>query len=300
MPLHEADLSKVEAIFTDVDGTLTTKGKLSSQVLRAIEWLNAHHVKVVLVSGRPAGWGEAWVRQWPVAGAIMENGGLHFAWRKEGGGERLVKSYPQPEKQRLADRKKLQAHVQAALAHVPGAQLSSDSIYTEVDLAIDYAEDVDLGQGAAAKLEAFLAKRGVNAVRSSVHVNCWLGNFDKLTAVRRFVKVEWKKSVRPNERRYAYVGDSFNDAPMFGAFPLSIGVANVRDVLEDLEHKPAFITRAREGKGFGEIADALMRSRRSGAGRAVVTRGERIRSAAEDSPRRSDPGTSPGSRRKRS
>lgn len=257
-PLHEADLSRVEAIFTDVDGTLTTKGKLSSQVLRAIEWLNAHHVKVVLVSGRPAGWGEAWVRQWPVAGAIMENGGLHFAWR----GDRLARSYPQPEKQRAEDRKKLHAHVRAALEHVPGARLSSDSLYTEVDLAIDYAEDVDLGQGAAAKLEAFLGKRGVNAVRSSVHVNCWLGSFDKLTAVRRFVKVEWKKTVRPNERRYAYVGDSFNDAPLFGAFPLSIGVANVRDVLEDLEHQPAFITRAREGKGFGEIADALMRSRR--------------------------------------
>ena len=97
------------------------------------------------------------MRQWPVAGAIMENGGLHFAWR----GARLVKSYPQPEKQRVEDRKRLHAHVRAALEHVPGAQLSSDSLYTEVDLAIDYAEDVDLGQGAAAKLEAFLYSGGI-------------------------------------------------------------------------------------------------------------------------------------------
>jgi HAD superfamily hydrolase (TIGR01484 family) len=270
-PLLEADLSRVEAVFTDVDGTLTTKGKLSSAVLRAIEWLNAHHVKVVLVSGRPAGWGEAWVRQWPVAGAIMENGALHFAWRGEKSGEaegsgllkqKLVKSYAQPEQQRLDDRRKLHQHVQAALAHVPGARLSSDSIYTEVDLAIDYAEDVQLGPEAAGKLEAFLTKRGVSAVRSSVHVNCWLGTFDKLSAVRRFVKVEWKKTVASAERRYAYVGDSFNDAPMFGAFPLSIGVANVRDVLEQLEHRPRYVTRAREGKGFGEVADAIMRAQR--------------------------------------
>jgi hydroxymethylpyrimidine pyrophosphatase-like HAD family hydrolase len=135
-------------------------------------------------------------------------------------------------------------------------------VYTEVDLAIDYAEDVQLGPDAAGRLEAFLGKRGVNAVRSSVHVNCWLGRFDKLSAVRRYAKLEWKKTVRHDERRYAYVGDSFNDAPMFGAFPLSIGVANVRDVLEQLQHQPRYVTRAREGKGFGEVADAIMRARR--------------------------------------
>ena len=257
-PLVDADLSRVEAVFTDVDGTLTTRGKLSSATLRAIEWLNAHRVKVVLVSGRPAGWGEAWVRQWPVAGAIMENGALHFAWR----GERLVKAYAQPAQRRKSDRKKLHAHVQAALKHVPGARLSTDSIYTEVDLAIDYAEDVQLGHGAADALETFLNERGVTAVRSSVHVNCWLGRFDKLSAVKRFAKLEWKQPVQRQERRFVYVGDSFNDAPMFGAFPLSIGVANVRVVLEQLDAKPRFVTRGREGKGFGEVADAIVRARR--------------------------------------
>jgi len=257
-PLNEADLSRVEAVFTDVDGTLTTRGKLTSATLRAIEWLNAHHVKVVLVSGRPAGWGEAWVRQWPVAGAIMENGAMHFAWR----GPKLAKCYAQPPAVRARDRKALHAHVRAAIDQVPGARLSGDSIYTEVDLAIDYAEDVQLGPGAADALESFLAKRGVTAVRSSVHVNCWLGRFDKLSAVRRYAKLEWKQTVRPDERRFAYVGDSFNDAPMFGAFPLSIGVANVRDVLDQIESKPRFVTRAREGKGFGEVADAVMRAQR--------------------------------------
>ncbi|MFO0597389.1 MAG: HAD-IIB family hydrolase [Myxococcaceae bacterium] len=257
-PLHEADLSRVEAVFTDVDGTLTTRGKLTSATLRAIEWLGAHHVPVVLVSGRPAGWGEAWARQWPVAGAIMENGGLHFAWR----GERLVKTYAQPEKQRRAARQKLVKDVEAALAHVKGARLSGDSPYTEVDLAIDYAEDVQLGHSAADRLEAFLRARGVQAVRSSVHVNCWVGDFDKWSAVERYVKLELKKSLRPDDRRFVYVGDSFNDAPMFAAFSLSVGVANVREVLDRLEAEPKFVTRGREGKGFGEVADAVVRGRR--------------------------------------
>lgn len=257
--LNDADLSQVQAVFTDVDGTLTTGGKLTADVLKALELLQVHQVKVVLVSGRPAGWGEAWVRQWPVAGAIMENGGLHFAWR----GRRLTKSYAQPRWRREKNRRALHAHVRAALERVPGARLSSDSLFTEVDLAIDYAEDVELGPGAADTLEAFLKRRGVSAVRSSVHVNCWLGRFDKLSAVRKFLRQEWKQTLSSDERRFAYIGDSFNDAPMFGAFPLSIGVANVRDVLGELEAKPRFVTRAREGAGFREVAQAIVRCRRS-------------------------------------
>lgn len=257
-PLSTAKLRGVRAVFTDVDGTLTSKGRLLATTLRAIEWLGAHGIDVVLVSGRPAGWGEAWARQWPVAGVIVENGGLYFARR----GERLVKVYAQPERVRGPNRRALTRHVRAALKAVPGAKLSGDSLYTEVDLAIDYAEDVQLGQGAADRLERFLRARGVTAVRSSVHVNCWLGRFDKRTAVAKFLKTEWGTRLAKAERRFVYVGDSFNDQPLFKAFPLSIGVANVADVLDQLDDPPAFVTRSREGRGFGEVADAIVRARR--------------------------------------
>ena len=50
--------------------------------------------------------------------------------------------------------------------------------------------------------------------------------------------------------------------PMFAAFSLSVGVANVRDVLAGIDAPPKFITRAREAKGFGEVADAVVRARR--------------------------------------
>ncbi len=258
-PLHTADLSKVRAVFTDVDGTITTRGKLSSSTLKAIEWLAAHEVPVVLVSGRPAGWGECWARQWPVAGVIVENGGLHFAWRDG----RLHKEYAEPPKVRRANRVALERLVDEAIAAVPGTRRSLDSQATEVDLAIDYAEDVQLGAGAADALETFLRARQVRAVRSSVHVNCWLGPFDKLSAVRRFLKTEWQATLQRSDRRWVYVGDSFNDAPMFGAFPLSVGVANVAEVMAQLEHRPRFITRSREGRGFGEVADAIGRGLRS-------------------------------------
>jgi HAD superfamily hydrolase (TIGR01484 family) len=256
-PLSEAGLSRVRAVFTDVDGTLTTRGQLGSSTLRALEWLVAHRIEVVLVSGRPSGWGECWARQLPVAGVIVENGGLYFARR----GSRVAKVYAQPPAVRRVNRARLHQAVQAALRAVPGARLSMDSAATEVDLAIDYAEDAALGSGAADRLEAVLHARGITAVRSSVHVNCWVGRFDKRSTVERFLRREWGVALQPREQRFAYVGDSFNDEPMFEAFPLSIGVANVHDVLDRLKTPPQFVTRTREGKGFGEVADALVRAR---------------------------------------
>ena len=48
-----------------------------------------------------------------------------------------------------------------------------------------------------------------------------------------------------------YAGDSPNDAPMFGYFPNSVGVANVLDFEDTIEHKPSWITEKRGGAGFG-------------------------------------------------
>ncbi|HZX41093.1 MAG TPA: HAD hydrolase family protein, partial [Myxococcaceae bacterium] len=57
-PLREANLSRVEAVFTDVDGTLTTGGRVRASTLAALEGLERAGVPVVLVTGRPAGFAE--------------------------------------------------------------------------------------------------------------------------------------------------------------------------------------------------------------------------------------------------
>lgn len=257
-PLRAADLSRVESVFTDVDGTLTTGHKLRSQTIRALESLAGAGLKVVLVSGRPAGWGEAWARTLPVDGVIVENGGLAFIRGARGA---LRRVYAEPPAERAANRKRLRTEVLRVLRQVPGARLSSDSAYTEVDLAIDYNEEARLGDAAAGRIESLLRARGVTAVRSSVHVNCWLGRFDKLSATRKFAKVAWGERLEPRDGRYVYAGDSFNDAPMFEAFALGVGVANVRAVLDRIDAPPAFITRAAEGRGFEELARAILARR---------------------------------------
>lgn len=257
-PLATASFAGVEALFTDVDGTLTTNDRIESATLAALEEARAAGLRVVLVSGRPAGWGECWARTFPVDGVIVENGGLWFVRDASG---RLEKRYAQPESRRQRARERLVREVTAAIEQVPGARLSTDSVYTEVDLAIDYNEEVKLGPDAATKLEKLLRARKVKAVRSSVHVNCWIGEFDKLTTVRRFLAKEWGVTLAARDERFVYAGDSFNDAPMFEAFPLSVGVANVRAVLDRIDAPPAFITEAAEGAGVRELVRAMLAAR---------------------------------------
>jgi len=257
-PLAEADLSGVCALLADVDGTLTTSGLLRASAVRALERLRRARVRVVLVTGRPSGWAECWARTLPVEGVVAENGGLYLAWDRKG---LLRRQYAERPPARRRNRRRLWREVRRILRTVPGTRLSSDSVSTEVDLAIDWAEQARLPLETAEWIGQELARRGVRSARSSVHVNCWVGPFDKLTTSERFLRREL--SVRGGARspRVAYVGDSLNDAPMFAAVPLSVGVANVADVLDRLPSPPRFVTRAREGKGFVELASAILAAR---------------------------------------
>jgi hydroxymethylpyrimidine pyrophosphatase-like HAD family hydrolase len=143
------------------------------------------------------------------------------------------------------------------MSKVPGARLSSDSRYREVDLAIDWNEEVELTPYDAETCVELIRKAGLSAVRSSVHVNFGPPSFDKLSACLHLVRTVLGGS--PNELDpYLYVGDALNDAPMFGGFPNSIGVANVKQWWDELAHRPAYVTERAEGAGLRELVDRII------------------------------------------
>jgi len=228
---------------------LTTRGKLLPSTYRALAELDFAGIPVVVVTGRPAGWGDALFRLWPVRAVVAENGGVLFL----------------PGRKVLAvarglagARRRMQYAAAAAACRIPGARLARDTPYTEVNLAMDWNEDVHLGEPAARALERLLRARGYSAVRSSVHVNFWPPGFDKLTACRR-VAADVFGSEDLSE--YVYVGDALNDEPLFSGFPRSVGVANVRAVWDELRAKPSRVTRRAEGRGFEEVAAAVLAAR---------------------------------------
>jgi len=244
----------IRALFSDVDGTLTTDGRVEAATYATLERLGDAGIPVVLVTGRPAGWGHALISLVPFAAVVTENGGVTFVRE----GRRLKKVYGVPPASLPEWRRRMHEVVNEVQRQVPGARLSSDSKYREVDLAIDWAEEVSLSAADAEIAVAMCRKAGFAATRSSVHVNFGPPHFDKLSACIHVITTVLGGRAEDLDN-YVFVGDALNDAPMFKGFPKSVGVANVRNWWAELEAKPKFLCELAEGAGLRELADHLLR-----------------------------------------
>jgi hypothetical protein len=131
-PLAELDRGAVRAVLLDIDETLTTEGKLTAQAYAALERLSRAGLRVVPVTGRPAGWCDHIARMWPVDAVVGENGAFYFHY----GGGRLHKRFQDDATTRSEKRARLDAVAAQILAAVPGCALASDQPYRETDLAM--------------------------------------------------------------------------------------------------------------------------------------------------------------------
>ncbi|HVO87356.1 MAG TPA: HAD-IIB family hydrolase [Casimicrobiaceae bacterium] len=255
-----ADRARVAVLLTDIDDTLSTHGRLTAQAYAAVETLSAAGVQVVPITGRPAGWCDHIARFWPVAGVVGENGALWM--RYDLSSRKLIKRFLHSDEERRAARDRFASIAQRIMAAVPGCAIASDQLYRESDLAIDWCEDVvPLARREVDRIVALMHDEGMTAKVSSIHVNGWFGDYDKLGMTRRFVAEALRMDLDHDSDRFAFVGDSPNDAPMFAFFANSVGVANVRRFEDALEAKPRYVTRAESGAGFAEVAHALLAAR---------------------------------------
>jgi HAD superfamily hydrolase (TIGR01484 family) len=258
-----AERRAVDVVLTDIDDTLTLHGRLPAVAYAALERLRDAGLKVVPITGRPAGWCDHIARMWPVDGVVGENGAFWFRHDPREG--RLVRRFLADEATRAANRMRLEGLRARILAAVPGAGIASDQLYREADLAIDFCEDVPpLPPEAVRRIVALFEEAGATAKVSSIHVNGWFGDYDKLTMTRLLMAEAFGIDVDREKGRFAFAGDSPNDAPMFGFFPNAVGVANLRRFLGEVETPPAWITEAEGGHGFAELAGALLAARAGG------------------------------------
>jgi HAD superfamily hydrolase (TIGR01484 family) len=243
----------VRALFSDVDGTMTTGDRIEASTYEALERLGEAGIPVIMVTGRPAGFGHAFMKMTPALACVSENGGVTFIRE----GRRLVKQYGIPPASLPEWRRRMLDITVEVQQKVPGARLSTDSKYREVDLAIDYNEEVSLPVNDAEACVQLIRKAGFAAVRSSVHVNFGPPHFDKLSACMAVVR-QVLGGDGNDLSGYVYVGDALNDAPMFGGFPSSVGVANIKTWWDELAFKPAYLTERPEGAGLRELVDHLL------------------------------------------
>ena len=247
----------IRTLFTDIDDTLTTDGRLGAEAYAALEGLQTAGIRVVPITGRPAGWCDHIARMWPVDAVVGENGAFYFHYDR--GAKRMKRHFDQPESVRRENRVRLTIVKDHILASVPGCAVAADQGYRETDLAIDFCEDVEpLPEDAVRRIADLFEEAGATAKISSIHVNGWFGDFDKLTMARRLMTDVFDIDIDRDNDSIVFTGDAPNDAPMFGFFRNSIGVANVAAFRDLLAAEPTYVTERPGGAGFAEAADAIL------------------------------------------
>jgi HAD superfamily hydrolase (TIGR01484 family) len=255
-----ATAAAVHTVFSDLDDTVTTDGRLTAEAYAALEQLQAAGIRVILTTGRPAGWCDHIARMWPVDGVIGENGAFYFWYDHRM--RRLCARHQLQQDERRAQAAKLSAVGARILREVPGCALASDQFCRIYDLAIDFREDVaPLPDSAIDRIVALMRSAGMTAKVSSIHVNGWFGSYDKLTMAHTMMRERYGLDLDAERARCLFVGDSPNDAPMFAYLPNAVGVANVVQFSGRMAHFPAWIAAASCGAGFAEVARILIAAR---------------------------------------
>jgi len=245
-------------VFTDIDDTLTTDGAITPDALAALAALKHAGLRVAAITGRPVGWSVPFVTAWPVDAIVAENGAVALLPLADG---RIEKRYLQDAATRAANLERMQAVLQRIEREIPGAVRATDSPGRETDIAIDHSEFQQLSEAQIAAVVALMQSEGMRATVSSIHINGWYGDHNKLVGARWIVRELWDRDLDREMDRWAYVGDSTNDQLMFKTFDHSIGVANVARFVPQLADLPHYVTAGERGAGFAEAAAAILGAR---------------------------------------
>ncbi len=272
------DRRRVRGVFTDIDDTLTTEGAVTPEALAALGALQAAGLPVIAVTGRPVGWSEPFARDWPVQAIVAENGAValvreqavleySFAGATDSpasghtSGHTIKKLYLQNAATRENNFARMQEIAHRIIAEIPGATLAQDSAGRETDIAIDHSEFCHLPDTAIRQVIATMQTAGMQATVSSIHINGWFGDHDKLAGARWILRELTGRELDAEIDQWVYVGDSTNDEKMFARFTQSVGVANIQRFLPQLMHRPTYLAEGERGTGFAEMAQALLAAR---------------------------------------
>ncbi len=257
-PLAEMPLDPpIQGLLFDIDDTFTTDGQMTADAFGALEqWHSSGHIAIA-VTGRPAGWCDHFARMWPVDAVVGENGAFWFSFDRNA--RRIRRHFVRSTEERAKSHQAFDAITQAVLKAVPGAQVASDQAYRISDLAIDFAEDCGpLSLDQANQIAAIMREAGMTAKVSSIHVNGWFGDFDKLSTTLALVREQYGLSSQTLSKTFVYIGDSPNDSPMFSFFERSIGVANVARYEGLMDHWPRYVCRQESASGFAEAVQHIL------------------------------------------
>ncbi len=254
-----AERSRLGGILTDIDDTFTTHGKLTVAALDAVSRVRAAGLKVIAVTGRPTYWTLPLLRLCSFDAVIAENGASAFWLDSSGRQQSLFYADAQTRQQH---RQRLQAFALTMQQHFPDIHIAEDAPQRVGDLAFDIGENIaPIPLPRLQAVAALIQAEGLYATTSSIHAHASVMPFSKQSMSRRVLQQAFGVDDETARRQYVFIGDSANDASMFGHYPLTVGVANVRRFLDRFDAHPAYVTQREYGAGFVELADAILDAR---------------------------------------
>lgn len=243
----------LEGLFFDLDDTFLDTGKVTEAAYAALFRLNETGLRLIALTGRPAAWGELVARMWPVEAAIAENGAVAYARNK--GRVTLVDSVDKAERAR----RQLLLHqlVSTAVERFPDLVPADDVAGRITDFTFDIGEHQKAREETIRAAREFAHRAGARTTRSSVHLHYTFDRADKATGALGYLSRTGGDPTR-GRQRFAFIGDSDNDAAGFAAFPHSVGVHNLRG---DFSIPPRYLTDRSSSEGFVEFAQILTKLR---------------------------------------
>jgi HAD superfamily hydrolase (TIGR01484 family) len=247
-----ASLTQVEAralrgVLFDLDDTLLDHGKLTEVAYSALFRLRESGLELYVVTGRPIAWVRLIARLFPVDGGVGENGGVMVG----PGGKALDVLAPAERAARSARLSALVAEIRERFRELEPPDDASERLS---DYTFDIGETRHVAPARVAEVAAFAKMRGATVHVSSVHLHVGFDAVDKASGVVRLLHTLHGTDPSVALTRYAFVGDSENDAACFGAFSVTVGVANLRG---RPTLAPRYLTLEPRGRGVAELARVL-------------------------------------------
>lgn len=253
-PLAELPQLALDGLFFDLDDTFLTHGLITREAYDALWDLHESGLKLVAVTGRPSGWAEVFARNWPIDGAVTENGAVFVTRAGKGVAIATQDGF-------ALRRARLDALIDVVRRELPALALSDDVHARRSDVTWDIGERVVVPEDQVNRLTAIVLSAGARTTRSTVHLHASYERDDKASGAVRFVRERFSVDAGRALARWAFIGDSPNDAACFSALRHTFGVANVRPFASRISVPPRWISPSERGAGFAEIARALLEKR---------------------------------------
>jgi HAD superfamily hydrolase (TIGR01484 family) len=244
----------LSGVLFDLDDTLLDDGRLTEEAYGALWRMSRAGLRLLVVTGRPASWGEVMARQWPIDAAVTENGAVVLCRN----GHAVLRHEAVDPATREARQARLSTVLQALRERFPEARLSDDAPGRVSDVTLDIGESQRVRPDVVDAMIATAHELGVRTTTSSVHLHLTLDPLDKASGAVAFLAAQYGEDPTAVRSRYAFVGDSANDAACFFAFSPSFGVANVRRSANRISVLPEYAASREKGAGFAEIADRIL------------------------------------------